>query len=539
MTDLYSLFSDNEVDMMNYYIDQYTEEYNVTSSAGRASLQTLLEPWNKNKQTLYKLLGNNLTVSKTFDMQIEPNKLSEKMDLLFDTEESGAIFYRNLQEWVAQYPLGYSDRQACRKLFDLLGSETLANNKWSGSSFSVPRPDGKRLQVQSGCKPIKILCEFAKYWNIKGAEAFRLDHSRVLNNKKYKGTLTLSIHPLDYMTMSDNDSGWDSCMSWVNKGCYRQGTVEMMNSPCVVVAYLASKSPYVISSRYGYEWNNKKWRELFIINKDVIAAVKGYPYQSQPLATNVIAWLADLAKKNLGWNFSDTITYTDPDCNFEYNGHTCQLRTETGNMYNDFGRVDENYLRLGQEIIDHNDEENVYVYYSGPSECMYCGSTNVDFDGSSALVCTDCYEATYCYVCDQAIDPDEIYELDGHNYCEDCYNDHAIETYDGEVHDIDNCYQVFLARAHFGDEVNINEDNDSYIWVYDDYAWRHNGMKTYFPNFNGDQDGSSYFHEYRDANPWGYRGSYHYLLPDECNTAGLWLFGLTENEVNEYVKGQD
>lgn len=536
MTDLYSLFSNNEVNMMNYYIDQYTGSDSVTSSDGRAPLQALLAPWNDNKQMLYKLLGNNLTVSKTFDMQMEPTELNDKMSNLFCRGQSGDIFYNNFGDWVARYPMGYSDRRACRKLLDLFESETLANNKWNGDSFSVPRPDGKRLQVQHGCKPIKILCEFAKYWNIKGAEAFRLDHSRVLNNKKYRGTLTLSIHPLDYMTMSDNDSGWDSCMSWVNEGCYRQGTVEMMNSPCVVVAYLASKSPYVINSRYGYEWNNKKWRELFIINKSVIAAVKGYPYQSQPLATNVIAWLADLAKKNLDWTFSNTITYTDHDCYFEYNGHEYQLNTSTGNMYNDFGRVDENYLRLGQIILDKNNTDTISVYYSGPSECMYCGATDVDLQDESMLICTDCAETTYCYSCGDAINPDEIYELDGNNFCEDCYNNHAIETYDGEIHDIDNCYQVFLARAHFGDEVNIDENSDSYIWVYDDYAWRHNGMKTYFPNFNADQDGSNYFHECEDANGWS---CHNYLLPEECNANGLRLFNLSENEVNEYIKGQD
>ena len=167
---------------------------------------------------------------------------------------------------------------------------------------------------------------------------------------------------------------------------------------------------------------------------------------------------------------------------------------------------------------------------------MYCGATDVDLQDESMLICTDCSETTYCYGCGDAINPDEIYELDGNNFCEDCYNGHAIETYDGEIHDIDNCYQVFLARAHFGDEVNIDEDSDSYIWVYDDYAWRHNGMNTYFPNFNADQDGSNYFHEFIRYNGWS---SYNYLLPEECNAAGLRLFGLTENEVNEYVKGQD
>ena len=32
-------------------------------------------------------------------------------------------------------------------------------------------------------------------------------------------------------------------MSWADYGCYRQGTVEMMNSPLMVVAYLTAEEP--------------------------------------------------------------------------------------------------------------------------------------------------------------------------------------------------------------------------------------------------------------------------------------------------------
>ena len=27
-------------------------------------------------------------------------------------------------------------------------------------------------------------------------------------------------------------------------------------------------------------WNSKKWRELFIVNEDIISAVKQYPYEN-------------------------------------------------------------------------------------------------------------------------------------------------------------------------------------------------------------------------------------------------------------------
>ena len=89
-------------------------------------------------------------------------------------------------------------------------------------------------------------------------EDFRIKHSRILSEKEFIGRLSLSIHPLDFMTMSDNDSDWSSCMSWRTCGSYRRGTVEMMNSPCVVVAYLSASKPMVLDRGSHFKWNIKK-----------------------------------------------------------------------------------------------------------------------------------------------------------------------------------------------------------------------------------------------------------------------------------------
>ena len=90
-------------------------------------------------------------------------------------------------------------------------------------------------------------------------EQMRIKHSQILNKKRLKGTLCLSIHPLDYITISDNNCDWDSCMTWTGDDCpgeYRLGTLEMMNSPSVVVAYLDSKEPYHPLDD-GRAWSNK------------------------------------------------------------------------------------------------------------------------------------------------------------------------------------------------------------------------------------------------------------------------------------------
>ena len=124
------------------------------------------------------------------------------------------------------------------------------------------------------------------------------------------GELCLSIHPMDYMTMSDNDNNWQSCMNWMNNGDYRLGTVECMNSPYVLVAYL--HNPNHSMSIGPYEWNSKHWRELFIIHPEMISEVKGYCFQDENLTNTILMWIKELAHNNLDWDYdNDEINVTD------------------------------------------------------------------------------------------------------------------------------------------------------------------------------------------------------------------------------------
>lgn len=104
-------------------------------------------------------------------------------------------------------------------------------------------------------KALKQLNGILHFMDDDEFEEFRICQSMCTNTTALEGKLCLSIHPLDYMTMSDNACDWSSCMSWQEDGCYRMGTVEMMNSPCVIVAYLESSHPMYFSREAT--WNSK------------------------------------------------------------------------------------------------------------------------------------------------------------------------------------------------------------------------------------------------------------------------------------------
>lgn len=301
---------------------------------------------------------------------------------------------------------------------------------------SVTKPPLK-LRLQKGEKVIRILSKIVDYYDVDKDlfEQVRLAQSMAMNTKTLKGTMCLSIHPLDYMTMSDNNCDWNSCMSWQENGEYRQGTVEMMNSPFVVVAYLKSKNDMNLCwNGTAYEkWNNKKWRELFVVNEDCILNVKAYPFKSDELTLFCLNWLKELATKNIGWKYQND--YKKGDCSFLADEG---YHFETNYMYNDITE-DRYYRHFIYEGISHaTEDKRTCINYSGAFTCMACGEVGkIIDDESGTLICVNC-TPVICSCCGKYLFPDvdNIHFIGP--YCEECYNNLNTDFVTGKkLHHLD------------------------------------------------------------------------------------------------------
>ena len=475
----------------------------------RNPVTDILQPWSSAKSRyLYQVMGQELILTKEIEYSKGAEELEEQIDdtlFAYDYDKGESVF-----EFVTAYNelTGYNGPLPCNwNVERLMTPYNLASNRWQHSAFTIEIPDQNPIRVVQGAKITKILGKLAKAFNLPGFEEFRIAHSQVLNQKKLVGELRLSIHPLDFMTMSDNDCGWTSCMNWGDWGEYRQGTVEMMNSDCVVCAYLTSKTPMMMPG--GVEWSNKKWRQLFIVSKDVITGVKGYPYQNPELVKIVLEWLRELTATNLSWNYNDQIYQYAQGESFKFNGDNYYLSFHTHNMYNDFGC--EHYALINPDVHD-----NIIMNYSGYSECMCCGCIDIDLDGESSLVCLECEEVFRCAECGGRYDLDEMHEVDGQYYCEYCYDHYISEcAICGSVHRNYNTYTVHLASEDFiytaasfsidlcDDCVNDMQENAKGHW------------QKYFKRLYEQQRGY---------------GRYLYVDANECTKEGLDLFGFDSVE---------
>lgn len=457
---LFELLNEVEKEAMKDYIEVYATSGHKTLNA---PLEYIMRNWNTEKEKLYHLLGDNLIISKDISFVEGEGEIQNRInDECFNYDSEDQLrqkSYAFTKEWYEKFLYDlksrYKDKfskddfeklyDARFKLSDLLSLDVLTTNIYDDETFVIPNPQDitKPIKVMKGAKASKMIGKIAKAYSIPYFEEFRLKHSQALNQKTLHGKLCLSIHPLDYMTMSDNDSGWSSCMSWKNNGCYRQGTVEMMNSPMVIVAYLAAKEPMKLIEDKDYLWSNKKWRELFIVNENIISEVKAYPYDNHNITDECLNWLRELANKYYGYEkYTDKIyTFDLGEPNYSYKDVT--VTPYTNIMYNDFGS--------NHHILYSKDAEEKSVYnfsYSGESECMICGASGEDFywDTEEDLTDLDCSEIVRCYVCDDKIyNNDPSYEVDGYTLCSWCYTcTTKVDSITGEVHFKDNMRHIFI-----------------------------------------------------------------------------------------------
>lgn len=108
--------------------------------------------------------------------------------------------------------------------------------------------------------------------------------SMVIQKQKIKGHFCLSVHPLDFLSLSENAENWRSCHSL--DGDYRAGNLEYIQDKSTFVIYLkAAKDKKITRFPDWLPWNSKKWRTLMFLTTDrtLLFAGRSYPFSSDQL----------------------------------------------------------------------------------------------------------------------------------------------------------------------------------------------------------------------------------------------------------------
>lgn len=464
----------SEQDLIKQWISAYgisSRDRNDFPHYRMAPLSHILRGWDSAKQQhLWKMFGEQFVLEREVSYQRPEDILHEQIR---DSLDNAAMHKFREDLFCAaekQYNYWSTEHGYLRRLFDITN---LTENRYKGRPFELTFDD-KTFQVAYDCKLMKILNRLAKHFGLeKSFEDFRIAHSQILNQKLLKGTLCISIHPFDYMTMSDNTYDWDSCMSWENDGCYRTGTVEMMNSPYMVVAYLRGNEPFRV---WGNSWaGNKKWRELYVVHPHAICNIKPYPYMNEALSDIVLEWLRELAAHNLNWDVSYDPMHFDTGCLFEYHDKkTYSFSFDTYRMYNDFDTCNTNHkIIIPQQDLEFNEEEDrawrETIDISGANICVCCGERWWPDEGhEDQVLCPSCDPGPCCSSCGYEDDEDDMYYVEGDYLCTECYYQYANRCrISDEYFYTDNMVKLYMTPV---DDNVMHLDLLTYCWIHERYA---------------------------------------------------------------------
>ena len=431
-----------------------------------ANFEDRFSYWSKNKQELYDILQNNLILERPICLTERSNAWLEQFDMLYKQAFFSSITY--------DYMVRPED------IKDYFTKEELANNILSKDLILYPKnvnSSYEPIKLKKGMKMMKAFKKIAEALNTSEYyEKLRLAHSELLQEKRIKGTLCLSIHPLDFLTMSDNANKWSSCMSIKRNGEYCAGVIEMMNSPLVVCVYLKGNKEMVINEYCGLrKWNSKKWRCLFIVENDIIFPIKGYPYQSPALESMALDWLKELLEQK-GYKYHPTPLHSIrlEDAYYRYPEYDyyctedkkCYLSFKTNIMYNDTGMRDQQYY-VSENLYNRAKAEeltSLEINYSGPFTCMWCGEKFELIDKPEMITCCRCRHQWYCDICGEVhFSEDAIHPYYGDMHiCDHCLAD-AVDTLDGYRRVHGDCIQVIaIPSLDLIEKVELAEEHN---WI--------------------------------------------------------------------------
>ena len=429
--------------------DTYKEWASTANEAGyvKGTKEDIFKAWNEAKAQLFKMLGNHLVISKTVDVPIDSDEMFERREKIFKSDEFTEVA-RRLRDCLVGAcfdPITGANKLSTedfKKICRAATKEDLISDSLTYSyKISI---NGKTTSAKVGSSPIRALRRFFKsvgYEDKKSEPYLILDQigqlfSKANNDSVNKEELCLSIAPIDFVSSSDNDCNWTSCMNWLDKGGYRAGTIEMMNSPIVLTAYVKAKDPFYFGNNDEYELPNKKWRAFVVVHDDIVTPVKGYPYQNKALEKIIIDWIKELLIKNCGAS-DEPSSFVEETRQKRTVSDSVIINSHTNMMYDDFGASGTHLCYLRKYDPEKDNKKVISLNnYSGKLTCSCCGQ-EYDYGKNACaedvLVCPDCLGSDYniCSSCGCLIRPDDsvYYGYDGEPYCESCASDATFDIF--------------------------------------------------------------------------------------------------------------
>ena len=220
----------------------------------------ILDQWYENKKDFIKSMGGLIYEIKTpvnFELSLEEQ--AKKIDK----------FIKALRDIYHNEDLGWFVN---------------ANRNGFFSNYVVNNYEYNGKKIPKGMKLVKAFKYFIEDKEL--LTELQMEASRIIQKDKITGRLCFSVHPLDFLSSSENAHNWRSCHAL--DGEYRSGNLSYMVDSSTIIVYLKSDEDAVLPNfPPSIKWNNKKWRMLLFLSNDWAMAFAGrqYPFSSDTALT--------------------------------------------------------------------------------------------------------------------------------------------------------------------------------------------------------------------------------------------------------------
>ena len=344
-------------------------------------------------------------------------------------DHSKRIKYSDFFEWLVRMTYNYSDKERTA-LFDFMRERTY-------QEFFNNKLEKDYRDIKAGTKFTKAIKYFLRPENV---EDIQIKMSMFIQESKISGILCVSVHPLDYLSSSENSCNWRSCHSL--DGDFRAGNLAYMTDTSTVVCYLKSNAPDGIINNFPVDvpWNNKKWRCLLFLDSNwkTVFAGRQYPFSTTTALDVIKEKIFPIFKFHNNWSswcdnrLEEFNGASLKDPYYEIRGKLYSIRDMvspgSGLFFNDLicshcYSPSYTYDRLFFSGCD----KAPYFDIGGKPKCPVCGTDRIV--DSESMLCSDCgftYEehhnddGFYCEECGCWVHNSDVVICEGSYICPEC-----------------------------------------------------------------------------------------------------------------------
>ena len=179
--------------------------------------------------------------------------------------------------------------------------------------------------------------------------------SEYIQKTKITGYLCMSVHPLDFLSLSVNNHKWRSCHAL--DGEYRSGNLSYMCDSTTIICYIRSVDDVILN---GFKtdkvlWNDKKWRMLLFVQPNMIFAGRQYPFTIPKILDTIKQIFVPILTKTSSSNWTnwtdETVRKITMNNNFTYYYSSPMICLQ------------DKIIQL-KELVEDNDSEEEVLHYN-------------------------------------------------------------------------------------------------------------------------------------------------------------------------------